>query len=234
MHRAAASLLCVTLTVVSGLGCVSNRPHRNGRESAAATEATGNVNQRLETLVPELMEKAHVPGLQIAVLRDGKVVWERGFGLTNSENSDPVTTRTVFEAASLTKPLFAYAVMKLVDRGTIELDTSIVDVLPRELLEGFLGHSTDAEAYPREQMAKITPRQVLSHSAGMHHGDRPSPYTLLFEPGSDWSYSSDGYRLLQILVEHIEGRPLDETIQTLVLDPLEMSASAMVWRDDFE
>lgn len=76
----------------------------------------------LETNIPYLMEKARIPGLQIAVIRDGKVVWQKGFGFKNAATNVPVTDETIFEAASLTKPIFAYAVMMMVDEGLIDLD----------------------------------------------------------------------------------------------------------------
>ncbi len=64
---------------------------------------------RLEARLPTLMKEANVPGLSVALLRDGELVWQRGFGLKNAQTGDPVTDATVFEAASLSKPVFAYA-----------------------------------------------------------------------------------------------------------------------------
>jgi CubicO group peptidase (beta-lactamase class C family) len=74
---------------------------------------------RLEQAIPQLMTEADIPGLSIALIRDSKVIWTRGFGVTNSETKARVNDNTVFEAASLTKPVFAYAVLKLVDNGKL-------------------------------------------------------------------------------------------------------------------
>ncbi len=227
-------MIAILLLVGCRAGDDSEEPASASSPSSATHETSGEVTIRLAADIPSTMERARIPGLQIALIADGEVVWEEGFGVVNAEGDEPVTVDTVFEAASLTKPVFAYAVMKMVDRGEIDLDTPIMDRLPTEKLEGFLGHSIDTEGYRHDQMQTITPRQVLSHSAGMAHGYRADVYTFTFEPGTDWKYSSDGYRLLQLLVEHIDGRTLGEVVESFVLEPLAMSSSSLVWRDDFE
>src|ERR1051325_988447 len=72
---------------------------------------------RLEQLIPQLMQEGGVPGLSILVIREGKIFWQRGFGVKNAETRTPVDAETVFEAASLSKPVVAYAVLKLADSG---------------------------------------------------------------------------------------------------------------------
>ena len=86
---------------------------------------------RLEEVIPRLMKEGYVPGLSIAVIRNGKLAWNYGFGVKNAETKEPVTEDTVFEAASLSKPVFAYAVLKLVDSGQLDLDTPLVKYLNR-------------------------------------------------------------------------------------------------------
>ena len=71
------------------------------------------------------MTEADIPGLSIAVISDSKMAWTHAFGVTNSDTKAPVNANTVFEAASLTKPVFAYAVLKLVDSGKLDLDTPL-------------------------------------------------------------------------------------------------------------
>src|SRR5437773_731069 len=75
------------------------------------------VMARLEQSIPPLMKEADVPGLSLALVRDGELVWQHSFGVKNSKTKEPVTDGTLFEAASLSKPVFAYAVLKLVDSG---------------------------------------------------------------------------------------------------------------------
>ena len=195
---------------------------------------TGAVTKDLQTQIPELLEKGHVPGLQIALIRDGKIVWSGAFGVTNAMSRAPVTSETIFEAASLTKPFFAYLAMKLVDEGVLNLDTPIVNYLGRENVEKELGHSFDLEGFRRDWFEKITPRHVLSHSSGLPHGEGGTPYPVLFEPGTQYKYSADGFYFLQMAVEQLKGKKLEAIMKEYVLDPLGMTRSSMVWQDAYE
>jgi CubicO group peptidase (beta-lactamase class C family) len=188
----------------------------------------------LETNIPDLMEKARIPGLQVALVRDGKVVWHRGFGIKNTASNTAVTEETIFEAASLTKPFFAYAVMMLVDEGLIDLDKPLHTFFTREEIEEGLGHSLDAKGFKLDWFEKVTGRHILSHSGGLPHGERDDVFPLFFEPGTKWKYSADGYQLLQLAVEKLKGEKLDTIMQKYVLDPLGMEKSCMVWREAYE
>jgi CubicO group peptidase (beta-lactamase class C family) len=190
--------------------------------------------QDLEQEIPRVMTEAHVPGLQIAVVRDGKIVWHGSFGVKNAESGEPVTDETIFEAASLTKPFFAYYVMMLADQGLIDLDRPLVGYVPGALVEEQLGHPLDRAGFRRDWLEQITARHVLSHSSGMPHGERDSVYPLFFEPGTRWKYSAEGYYLLQRVVETLKGDRLENLMQREVLDPLGMSRSSMVWRDAYD
>lgn len=188
----------------------------------------------LETNIPDLMEKARIPGLQVAVVRDGKVVWQKGFGVKNALTGAPVTDEIMFEAASLTKPFFAYAVMKMVDEGLIDLDKPLHTFFTREEIEKGLGHSLDAEGFKRDWFEKATGRHVLSHSGGFPHGERGEVFPIFFEPGTKWKYSADGYQFLQLAIEKLKDEKLDTIMQKYVLDPLGMEKSCMVWREAYE
>lgn len=194
----------------------------------------GAVAADLEASIPGLLEKGHVPGLQIALIRDGETVWSGAFGVTNAVSRDLVTPETIFEAASLTKPFFAYLAMKLVDEGVLNLDTPIVNYVPREAIEKALGHPIDLEGFRRDWLEKITARHVLSHSSGLPHGERGTPYPIFFEPGTKYKYSADGYYFLQMAVEQLKGEKLEAIMKEYVLDPLGMTRSSMVWRDAYE
>jgi len=187
----------------------------------------------LETDIPDLMGKARIPGLQIAVIRDGKVVWQKGFGFKNATTRVPVTNETIFLAASLTKPLFAYAVMMMVDEGLIDLDKPLHTYLTRQKIEKELGNSLDAKGFKRDWFEKVTGRHVLSHSGGLPHGERGEVFPIFFKPGTQWKYSAEGYILLQFVVEKLKGKKLDKIILEYILDPLGMKKSCMVWRDTY-
>jgi len=209
-------------------------PQVKASPAASDEQKTDITISDLKASIPGLMEKARIPGLQIALIREGAVVWEGGFGVTSSTGEQEVSTDTIFEAASLTKPLFAYAVMKMVDEKLIDLDTPLLGAVPPEKVEELLGHPLNAEGFRLDWAKKITTRHVLSHSAGMPHGDGGEVYTVFFEPGTDWKYSAEGYQFLQLAVEKLKGQPLDQIINAYVLEPLDMKHSSMVWRKAYE
>lgn len=191
--------------------------------------------RELEVGIPALMDKAGVPGLQIAVIRNGRILWHKGFGVKNTQTDGPVDGRTVFEAASLTKPFFAYLAMKMVAAGELDLDRPLVEYTPREYLEEtYIRHSMELEGFNQEWFRRITARQVLSHSSGLPHGGPRRPLPILFEPGSRYRYSADGYMYLQRVIEHLKGRPLHEIMREELIEPLGMTDSSMVWQDRYE
>jgi CubicO group peptidase (beta-lactamase class C family) len=136
-----------------------------------ADETDAQLIARLERRIPALMKDGDVPGLSVALIRHGEVVWHRGFGVTNVQTGASVTDDTVFEAASLSKPVFAYAVLKLVDRGVIDLDRPLKQYLP-----GLYGSADD----PR--LGLITARDVLRHTTGLQNWPNGALKTF-FTPG---------------------------------------------------
>jgi len=204
------------------------------RPPALVDKPVEEVAADLRSAIPALLEKAGIPGLQIALVRDGRVAWDASFGVRNTKTGAPVTSDTLFEAASLTKPFFAYAVMKLADEGLVDLDRPVHAYFTRQEIESVLGHSLDAPGFRRDWLEKITTRHILSHSGGLPHGEGGTPFPLFFEPGTSWKYSAGGYEWLQLAVEKLKGEKLDAIMKRYVLDPLGMTRSGMVWRPDFE
>ena len=178
----------------------------------------------LETLdrrIPELMRAGDVPGLQIAVV-GGPTPWVRAFGVRDAATGIAVTDDTIFEAASLSKPVFAYAVLRLVDAGTLDLDTPVAKYLPG-----------DYAADPRA--ALITPRNVLSHTTGFPNWrSSPNVLPMYFAPGERFSYSGEGFEYLQRAVERVTGQTLDAVMKRLVFDPLGMKDSRYWWDASLE
>jgi CubicO group peptidase (beta-lactamase class C family) len=167
---------------------------------------------KLPTLIPDLMNRGGVPGLSIALIEDGKITWVESFG----------TDRTVFQAASLSKPVFAYAVLKLVDAGKLDLDTPLSKYLPAYV-------ENDA------RVDLITARHVLMHRTGFPNW-RPGgkPLVIGFPPGERFSYSGEGFVYLQRVVEKITGQGLDAFMKQSVFDPLAMTDSSYLWQDKYE
>ncbi|MGA2136725.1 MAG: serine hydrolase domain-containing protein [Bryobacteraceae bacterium] len=173
--------------------------------------------------IPAIMRKAGVPGLSIVVLRKGKIAWTAGFGVRSARSRLPVTNDTCFSVGSLSKPVFAYGVLKLVDAGKLTLDEPLAPYLPAEFTKDD----------PR--FNKITARIVLSHRTGFPNwpGDG-KPLTINFNPGERFSYSGAGMVFLQFAIEKITGEKLNDYMQEAVFGPLDMKRSSYVWKPVFE
>jgi len=161
--------------------------------------------------------------MAVAITSDTGLVWSRGFGVRNAETGDPVTENSVFEAASLSKPVFAYAVLQLVDQSVLDLDTPISEYFDyRHVVRD-------------ERLALITPRMVLSHTPGFPNWrPRGGALTIDREPGTEFSYSGEGFVYLQLAVMELTGEPLEELARRLVFEPLEMTGSSYLWQDRFD
>jgi CubicO group peptidase (beta-lactamase class C family) len=170
----------------------------------------------------QLLKDGRVPGLSFAIIRDGRIVETKAMGVRDVSTGTPVDDNTIFEAASLSKPVFAYAVLQLVDEGLLSLDTPLSMYVPNYVKDD-----------PRA--ASITVRNVLSQSSGLPNWrSDTNPLKTYFPPGERFSYSGEGFVWLQRVVEKITAQPLNEVVTRLVFDPLEMRHSSYVWRADFE
>jgi CubicO group peptidase (beta-lactamase class C family) len=172
-----------------------------------------------ETLVqelPRLMRIAGVPGVAIAVVDRGRLAWSRSFGVKNILTRDPVREDTLFEAASMTKPVFAYVVMRLADEKRLDLDKP----LARYRRPANLGIDPNLEL--------ITARQVLAHSTGLPNW-ASEPLVTSSAPGSRYTYSGEAFIWLQLVVETIMGMGLGSVMQAKLFDPAGMSHSSFGW-----
>jgi len=203
-------VLVPTVAVLLSVGCALAHTH----EARPATAA-------LAREIPRLLQVSCIPGLSMAVVQDGRVTWARAFGTVGDEVMTPLNTDTVFEAASLSKPVFAYLVLRLADRGEFDLDRPL-----HEMLE-----------YPRaagdERYKRITARIVLSHGTGFPDwgGEK---LALRFDPGTNYGYSGEGFVYLQRVVEHVTGQSLEALARREVFEPLGMRRSSYVWQQRFE
>ena len=190
--------------------------------SLAVAQSTVKPQEQWGEVVTGLMRKGDVPGLSIAVIRDGRILWEGEFGQKNAVNNGvtdgPVLRDTLFSAASLSKPVFAYIVLRLVDRGVIDLDKPLYTY-------GFPYDRIDKD--PRSKL--ITARMVLDHTTGLPNWGG-TPLNFLFTPGEKFNYSGEGYVYLQRVVEHVTGKSLEELAQQEVFVPLKMEHSTFRWR----
>lgn len=176
----------------------------------------------LEQKIPAMMEQVDVPGLSIAIIQNSEIIWSQGFGVTDNNSKNKVTENTIFEAGSLSKPVFAYAVLKLVDQGLLHLDSSLSTYLPVEYILD-------------ERIDKVTARMLLSHTSGLPlWWPEGEDLKISFTPGEKFSYSSEGFIYLQHVIETITGEPLPDFMKMQVFDPLEMENSSYIWENRFE
>jgi CubicO group peptidase (beta-lactamase class C family) len=190
---------------------------------AAAHSATADaVVAALQSSLPELMRVADVPGMSAAVVSGEKLVWTGAFGVANAETGRVVDDATVFEAASLTKPVVAFGALALVDAGKLDLDKPLTAYLPGP--------------YVADERAKlITARHVLSHTTGFPNWRRPgSELATTFTPGERFSYSGEGFVYLQKAIETITGEPLENYMRRAVFESLGMRSSSLVWLDRYD
>lgn len=186
----------------------------------------------------ERMRAHNVPGVSIAVIRDGKIEWAKGYGTTVNGESIPVTDNTLFQAASISKPVAALGAMLLYQEGRIDVDEDVNVYLERwRLPENRL-----------TRVERVTVRRLLNHTAGVTvHGfpgytveeeiptlieilngsanAKTGPVYVDFLPGSDWRYSGGGYCILQQLMTDVTGVEFDVLMEQLILKQLNMTSS---------
>jgi CubicO group peptidase (beta-lactamase class C family) len=189
------------------------------------------------TKLADRMAALHVPGASIAVIHDGKIEWARGFGVA-SVGGSPVTPQTLFQAASISKPVAAMALLRLVQLGKLSLDTDVNEYLKTWKLP--------ANSFPGQ--SKVTIRELLTHTAGLTvhgfagyasgaplptlvqvlNGEKPAnsdPIRVDTEPGTIWRYSGGGYVVAQQLLQDVTGQPFPKLMHDTVLEPIGMTRS---------
>jgi CubicO group peptidase (beta-lactamase class C family) len=170
-----------------------------------------------ETTVERLLAAADVPGIASAVIRNAQIERTICCGVRDVRSPVPVNEDTVFDAASLSKPVFAHAVLQLADQGVLSLDAPLARYLP-----GYMPAD--------ERASSITAKHVLSHSAGLPNWRNDElPLKTYFSPGERYSYSGEGFLYLQKVVEAMTGEKLHILAERLVLGPFGMTRSSFVW-----
>ena len=185
-------------------------------QAHATTRARGAVEPMSDADIERLLRLSSVPAMCMAVVDGGKTTF-RTIGVRRAGEAERVTQGTVFSAASLSKPMFAYAFHGLVLDGKLSLDQPLREILP-------LPHPDDAQA------ATITARHLLSHSGGWRNwrNNATQPLTADFVPGSRWSYSGEGYFFLQRIAEKVTGKSVGTLMHERVFDPLGMTRSSFL------
>ena len=192
------------------------------------------------------MEYYKVPGVSISVINDNQIEWSKAYGTMDKNTGAPVTTETIFEAASTSKFITAVMALRFVQKGLIELDTNVDDYLK----------SWQVPENEFTQEEKVTLRRLLTHQAGMpttnfSHDENAGYPTLLnvlngespalnkpavpeLVPGTKWQYSNVAYDVIQLLLEDVSGKSFQQIAEEIVFRPLGMHNSTFVYPLDSE
>lgn len=196
------------------------------------SSASAQTADRVDDFIKAQMQAQHIPGVALAVIKDGKAIKTRGYGLANVETNTPVTTETVFKIGSISKPIIATGIMFLVEDGKISLDDKVSKYL---------------EETP-ETWKDITVRHLLSHTSGIireapgFDGARTqrdadvirTAYSLPlnFKPGEKYEYSNVGYFSLAEIIHKVTGKPWGEFLSERIFAPLKMNATRTTTFDE--
>lgn len=179
----------------------------------------------LDEFLKHQMDSLQIPGLSIAVINDAEVVYSKTFGVVKNDSIEKVSGTTLFEAASMSKSVFAYFVMKMVEKGLLDLDTPLYKYMPYSDIE----HD--------ERYKLITARMALSHTTGFPNWrfqNEDGKLDIKFTPGTQFAYSGEGYEYLAKVIAHLTDRTLDNLdglFQEEVAQPLEMKHSYFTKND---
>jgi CubicO group peptidase (beta-lactamase class C family) len=185
--------------------------------------------------VKKLMDTAGVTGLCLGIIVDNKPAYIQSYGYKNKAANQLNDTTTCFCAASLSKPLFAYIVMQLVEKGTIDLDKPLFTYLPKPLPE----YENYKDLSGDNRWKLITARHCLDHTTGFPNWRQLNPRNnqkleIFFTPGERYAYSGEGISLLQFVIETITNRNLEDLAQENIFKPFNMTRTSYVWQTSFE
>ncbi|HUE87264.1 MAG TPA: serine hydrolase domain-containing protein [Vicinamibacterales bacterium] len=195
--------------------------------SAAAVQIRPAINppddRFFRQTLPRLMDATGAPGLAAGIVQNGTLVWETYEGLGEAGTTRAIAAETLFPAASLGKPVFAYAALRLAEQGQLDLDRPLKSYVPDH-----------APADARGD--KVTARHVLSHTSGFRNWRNAADEPLVpeFDPGSRFQYSGEGFYYLSRAVEKITGRAVQRFMEESLFLPFGMPSSSYAWRDDTE
>lgn len=172
-------------------------------------------SKEIDAFILNQMDSLKMPALSLAIIQNGRIVYYKATGIKNDKR-EVVDSNTIFEAASMTKPVFAYAVLKLVQKGQINLDTPLYKYYPYD----------DIDYDDRYKL--LTARMVLSHTTGFPNWRNGGELTITFDPGTKYGYSGEGFEYLGLVVKHLLSKNIQNIVQDEVLAPLSIDNSFLI------
>jgi CubicO group peptidase (beta-lactamase class C family) len=187
-----------------------------GYASAQEVDSKTSISERM----PAWLKQYKVPAAGVAVIKDGKVQWSAVFG--ERTTGIAASRDTVFNVASLTKPVFAMMALHIVARGDFDLDS------------GVSKYWIDPDVANDDRHHKLTPRIILSHQTGFPNWRRDQKLAFGFDPGTKYQYSGEGFEYLKAAIEKKEGRRLPELAKAIVFEPSGMNSTWFTWNERAE
>lgn len=193
----------------------------------------------IDETIKRLMDTAHIQGLCLAILNNRKTVFIRSYGYKNKPQNELLDTASIMYGASLSKAVFGYLTMKLVQEKALDLDKPLYQYLSKPIYE--YEYFSDLKSDDRWKL--ITARMCLSHTTGLPNVRWFNPITseqdtlgvikIYFTPGTKYAYSGEGFKLLQLVEEEITKKTLDELATEKVFKPIGMTRTGYIWHDSF-
>jgi CubicO group peptidase (beta-lactamase class C family) len=179
----------------------------------------------LEKLTPQLIKELNVPGVSISIIKNYKLSWSKSFGVSDAVQQNKVNNKTIFEACSMSKPVFTFLVLKLAEQGKLDLDKPLSEYLPGLFV-------SDNDDYSK----LITAKLILTHTGGMPNWrkggeERGGPIPIYFKPGTKFNYSGEGIYYLQRVVEYITQEPLETYAKHNLFDKLGLESTSFIWTE---
>ncbi|MFM9909514.1 MAG: serine hydrolase domain-containing protein, partial [Chitinophagaceae bacterium] len=193
-----------------------------------------------DSIILQLMERAKVTGLALAILNNNKIAYTKAYGLKNSTTKEALDTSTVLYGASFSKAVFAFLNLLLVQEGILSLDKPLYQYLDKPLpfYEGY------SELAGDDRWKLITARTCLSHTTGFPNWrflnartgafEADGKLAIYFTPGSKYAYSGEGLALLQMVIEKITGKNLQDLAETKLFTPIGLKHTSYIWQPHFE
>jgi CubicO group peptidase (beta-lactamase class C family) len=188
------------------------------------TEPLADIRLNITKKMPKWRKRYGVPAVSLVLIREGTPVWTQSYGFQEFELRQPVNDDTVFEAASMTKPIAAFVALTMWKEGRLDIDRPLAAYLDKEF----------QDAAP-ENFLRITARHALSHTSGLPdwRSGRKAP-ELAFKPGEDFLYSGEAFMFLQEVMQRITGESLEDLCRKRVFEPLNMDHSSLVWKKEYD
>ncbi|MCG8373829.1 MAG: beta-lactamase family protein [Balneolales bacterium] len=167
----------------------------------------------VDSFIQERMEFFEIPGATLSLIKNNEIVYTQHYGVKHTTTGEPVTHETLFEAGSITKLVFTFAVMRIYERGQIDLDKPLHEYMEHPEIDD-------------DRYKLMTARHVLSHQSGMSNWPRRNEngtFGLNFTPGTQYGYSGKAFEYLKEVLEIITSKDIESILREEVLVPLELS-----------